>query len=517
MLFSPSIKHRFAVSVTANLLRALCTFLNGVLLARVLDPSGYGDMGFLLGSFAAYRSMLDMGTSNAFYTFIARQRQPRGFYCAYFVWLALQFAVTALGICLILPGRIVDQIWIGHSRGLILLAFTVAFFQQPLWQSIGQIGEATRRTAEVQLMNIGVVFGQLLFVVILLADGRLTLANVFIAQCLQYTLMCAVAWRVLSIRKGNDTRPSPRPEARWFHLMLTDYGRYCRPLIVLSVANCLYDFADKWLLQRSSGARQQGLYQIGYQFATISLLATTSLLNIFWKEIAEAKAAGNTARVAEIYRKASRGLIMVSAAVSGLLVPWSREIVGILLGASYLPAAPILSLMFLYPIHQSMGQIGGTMLLAGSETAVYTVLCLGMMLVSIPSSFLLLAPPDWPLSPGLSLGGIGLAMKVVLLNILSVNVMACVIARRHKWRWDWRHQIGAISCALLSGYCARLAGVVFAGSYSHQARLLTSLHFAVSAVIYLTLMGVALYTWPSLIGVDRAQARQWLWKVLPAR
>lgn len=83
------------------------------------------------------------------------------------------------------------------------------------------------------------------------------------------------------------------------------------------------------------------------------------------KEIAEARARGEHGRVAILYTKINRGLVILSAVIAGLLLPWAKQIVAILLGPTYVKAWPILAIMFLYPIHQSMGQIGGTMFMAG--------------------------------------------------------------------------------------------------------------------------------------------------------
>jgi O-antigen/teichoic acid export membrane protein len=48
-----------------------------------------------------------------------------------------------------------------------------------------------------------------------------------------------------------------------------------------------------------------------------------------------------------------------------------RAIVNIFLGSVYAHAWPVLAIMLLYPIHQSMGQIRGTMLFASGQTHRY--------------------------------------------------------------------------------------------------------------------------------------------------
>src|SRR5260221_9055077 len=106
MLHSTSVKTRFLVSLGSNSIRSIIGLVSGVLIARGLNPSGYGDLMFLLGSFVAIRSLLDMGSSNAFYTFLSRHTQGHRFYLSYFAWLALQFVITLFFVALIIPDSV---------------------------------------------------------------------------------------------------------------------------------------------------------------------------------------------------------------------------------------------------------------------------------------------------------------------------------------------------------------------------------------------------------------------------
>ena len=144
-----SVKKRFAVSFASNALRAGLSFLAGLVVARGLGPGDYGRLMFLLGSFVSIKSLLDLGTSNAFYTFISQAKRPLRYYSFYLLWLAVQFLVTAAAVALLLPDSVVRGMWVGEGRGIILLAFAASFFQQQLWQTVNQIAEAARKTVRV--------------------------------------------------------------------------------------------------------------------------------------------------------------------------------------------------------------------------------------------------------------------------------------------------------------------------------------------------------------------------------
>src|SRR5438477_7907587 len=82
---------RIGATLVANLLRAAFSFVSAIMIARGLGAAGYGDLNFLLGSFAAMSQLLDLGTSSAFYTFISQRRRSLSFALIYTGWMTFQF------------------------------------------------------------------------------------------------------------------------------------------------------------------------------------------------------------------------------------------------------------------------------------------------------------------------------------------------------------------------------------------------------------------------------------------
>lgn len=503
-----SVKRRFAVSFASNALRAALSFLAGLVVARGLGPEDYGRLMFLLGSFVSIKSLLDLGASNAFYTFISQSRRPPAYYAWYLLWLAAQFALTAGAVALLLPDSVVRAMWVGEGRGLILLAFAASFFQQQLWLTVNQIAEAARKTVRVQALNLAVAAAYLAGVWLLTHYSSLSVKAVLALLALQYLAASLLAWRLLG-----PSEPAPE-EAVTFGGMLRKYRDYCAPLAALSAATFLYDFADKWMLQRFGGAAQQGFYQVAYQFAAVSVLATASILNIFWKEIAEAQKQGNLQRVGALFRKVSRALYMFGAVVSGFLIPWSREIVSAFLGPQYAPSAAVLGLMFVFPLHQSLGQIGSTMLLAAERTRLYLFVSVAIMVANFPVTYFLLAQPGAAV-PGLGLGAMGMACKMVFLNMIAVNGIFLLLARAYGWKFEWAWQAAGLGLALAAGALAKLAaGLVFAAPEA-APRLALLPPFLLSGALYLGAMFLLLRAFPGLAGLAREEFDWYLAKLRP--
>ena len=510
MLDDSSLSTRFLVSLASNATRSLLGFVSGMLVARGLSPAGYGDLTFLLGSFVAVRSLLDMGSSNAFYTFISQQRRARSFYRAYCLWLVLQFFVILCAVGLIMPDSLLARAWLGRARYVVLLSFVASFLQQQVWQTVNQIGEASRKTVRVQVIGMVVAVIHLAVVSLLFELKSLSVSFMFLLIIAEY--LGAAIWALWFLRSKLALVQGKEPVPAASRGMLDEYWVYCKPLVILSLVTFCYEFADRWMLQRFGGAIQQGFYQVAFQFSAVSLLATSSILNVFWKEVAEAHGRGDAERLALIYRRVSRGLVMVGAIISGFLIPWTDQIVHVFLGDSYLLAAPALLIMFFFPIHQSMGQISGTMMLACGQTRSYMVISVIFMALSLPVSYLMQAPPSGTLVCGLGMGALGMALKMVLLNIVSVNVQAWVIARYSKWRFDWFYQVVGIASVLALGYASRLA----IGALWHLDASMAPLQLAVpvlaAAALYAGMVLGLLWMMPWLMGAQRAEIRSFLAK-----
>lgn len=495
-----AIKARFFVSVAANAFRAGVTFTTGILIARGLSPSGYGDLAFLLGSFVAIRVLLDMGSSSAFYTFLSQRTRGRQFYQFYFSWLALQFIITLACVTFIIPANLFWKIWQGHSHEIVALAFVATFVQQQIWQMIGQIGEASRKTKKVQLLNVSVAVINLLIIGLLLLSNAMSLERVLSVTVSLYSIAIFLGYYLLKT-PNEETAQEEMNHAQ----MLREYWVYCKPMLGFAVISFMYSFADKWMLQKFGGPIQQGFFQVATQFAQVSLLATVSILNIFWKEIAEASAKGDSARVAILYQKVTRGLVMLSAIVAGLLMPWSKQIVAALLGPAYSEAWPVLAIMFLYPIHQSMGQIGGTMFMARGNTKRYVFLSSAIMLfVSLPLAYFSLAPSSGMLIPGLGLGAIGMACYMVLSGIIGVNIQAWVLARDGGWRFNGAFQIIGIPLMLGFGYITKmLIGLIWNLDKASPTDLI--IPAVCTCIIYAPLVFLAVWRFPWMFGLEKKE------------
>lgn len=498
-----SARSRFAFSLGANLAKALIGFFTGMVVARGLGPEQYGKMMFLLGTFTALRQFLDVGSSTALFTFLSRRPRSKRFVTWFAVWLAVQFLVPLLAVGLLFPTAWLDLIWKGEQRSLVVVAFLAAYMQSTLWSVMMQMGESQRLTRMTQGLSTGIAGLHLLLVVICWWQNWLDIRVILIAM--------AAEWAAAAALIGTQLRFLP-PDSQedGFNDVLKEFARYCLPIIPYSWIGFAYEFADRWLLQNYGGSAHQAYYAIAFQFGAIAAIATSSILNVFWKEIAEAHQQGKMERVALLYRKVSRGLFLTAAAVAGFLAPWSKEILQLSLGPAYLGGASALTIMFFYPLHQSMGQIGGTMLYATGRVRAQVLIGMLFMVGSIVITYFVLAPED-ALPAGLGLGAAGLAAKMVIMQFFAVNAIAFYLARSLKMPFDWAYQpLSGLGCLGLGWMAHAAAGWLPVADTNVWVGMLGA------ALLYLGLVSTLVWLAPVLAGLERDEIALSMRSVGPA-
>jgi hypothetical protein len=119
------------------------------------------------------------------------------------------------------------------------------------------------------------------------------------------------------------------------------------------------------------------------------------------------------------------------------------------------------------------------------------------MALGIVVTYFVLAPPDAS-SPGFGLGSGGLAGKMVIMQLLAVNVIAIYLARSLQVEFDWVYQPVSLLICLGMGW---LAYVIPQWSFGIGAQGWVGM--LVSAMFYLMMIIGTVWLTPSLAGLSR--------------
>ena len=179
-----------------------------------------------------------------------------------------------------------------------------------------------------------------------------------------------------------------------------------------------------------------------------------------------------------------------------------NEIIILFLGDKYISGVATLTLMFLYPIHQSLGQINGSLLYATEKTKVHVNIGIFFMSFSILTVYFMLAPSNLIL-PGLNLGSDGLAIKMVIMQLIQVNITGYVISRIFGWKFDWVYQIFIIITVIFLGWTSKFLITSF-----FSIGIISM--FSLSFFIYIIMILSSIYFMPWLLSLTKTELRNGL-------
>ena len=447
-----SILKRASFTAVSNIIRAVISFYTVIILAKSLGPLDYGRMTFLLSTFIAIKSLLDMGTSSAFFTFLSRKRMSFYFVRNFWLWVLLQFLISLIVVGFILPQSSIEAIWKGETRLLVILALIAVFMQFTVWPIASQMAEASRENIKVQKVNLLTTCFHSSIIVFLASNESISLKVIFCVILIEWSLAGFIVSRFYKynisdyhVQTSDDV--SSNKVFRSFIL-------YCLPFIPYVWLGFASEFADRWILQSFGGAVEQAYFSIGLQFASIALIATASVVKIFWKEVAELNENGHVEEIKNFFLISSRSIFIFTALLGCYLVPCSEYIIVSLLGNDYINGSFALSVLFIYPIHQSLGQISSTIFLAIGLTTSYVVIGCFHCIVSIIIAYIVVAPND-AIVPGLGLGSKGLAIKMIVVQFISVNCYQYWLSKKLSIKYDFSFQLFWIINFIIIGYVSK--------------------------------------------------------------
>jgi len=166
--------------------------------------------------------------------------------------------------------------------------------------------------------------------------------------------------------------------------------------------------------------------------------------------------------------------------------------------------------MFFYPIHQSMGQITGTMLMAMGKTRIKSYVGIFFMIISIITAYIVLAPNDLFI-PGLNLGASGLAIKMIACQFIEVNLMAFFISRFINTAYDWGHQLIVLFSLLPLGLLIKFFMELLVSILSYPVNIVFVM--AASGVLYFICVALLVRFFPNIVGLNKehiSQSISWL-------
>ena len=497
-----SLKKRYFFKLMNNLVGLFVGILTQSIVPRALGPAAYGNFSFLTDFFWQAVGFLNLNSSTFFYTKLSQQQTEKGLINYYSLFLLSLGIVLCLFIFCSFVSGFDAYLWPEQVPAFVLMAAIWAFLRFNNDVLI-LVSDALGLTVKSELAHLIVKISGVPVLLLLFWSDWINLTNYFFYT---FLIIGVSIFLLFSIIQRNKFLFTTKCQLNRFQAKAytVEFYRFCSPLVVFTGISTLQYILDRWFLQKFSGSTQQGFYGLAYQIGAICFLFVSAMIPLVMREYAIAFKEKDRAELRRLFSLFCPMLYSIAAYFGCFIAVEAEKLILIFGGQAYSAALVPITIMCFYPIHQTYGQLNASFFYATSRTKTYRNIGIFAVISGLPLTFFLLGPKTLG---GLQAGATGLAIKMVLIQIVAVNVQLWYNSRLLKLSFArfCGHQIIVPLCFLT---------IAIIGSYSVAKGLPTAhfiIQFIVSGFIYTISILLLLLAFPRLMALTKADLAE-LWR-----
>lgn len=410
-------KKHLIFKIFTNLVKIPVNLILNALFPRLLGAINYGNFDFLNDSANKVIGFFDTGTSIAFYTRLSQNNQDN--FLIKFYWWIVSILVFAYFIFIFGSGifNFTQYLWPNQSFYFVLLSAILGIltFISSTIILIMDASNLTVRSEKIRMAQL--LISLFIFSFISIFFKKINLEFFFYAQFLIIIFLivgcCTVLYKKkISIYTNERITRSLRLNYSLY------FWKFSNPLLVYSAISLIVGIGSRWILQQYGGAIQQAYFGLASKIGSFVLLFTTALMPLLMREFSKLYGKNDFISLSRLYVLSFKGLYFISLLIS-IIVFFNADFISTMLGGlEFKKSTIVLSIMAFYPIHQSLGQINGSIIYSTQRNKEYRNVGILLMPLGLILAFFLIAPIEFY---GLNLGAKGLAIQMLLIQILIVN------------------------------------------------------------------------------------------------
>lgn len=490
-----SLKRRYFFKLLTNFVGMVIYLISQAIIPRGLGPKAYGDFNYLSNFFSQIVNFFDMGASIGFYTKLSQRQKELGLVSFYLYFTGIVSLGVIFFVSLVSSNPIHTRLWPAQEMLFIYMAAVWGIFT---WvaQVFNKIADAYGLTVSTEIARILQKVLGMILIILLYISNRLNLTNFFYYHYLTLFFLCVAFVYVLQSH-GYFMKHGWTLSLIQIKGYIKEFYQYSHPLFSYTVVSLIVSIFERWLLQVYGGSVQQGFYSLSYQIGAACFLFTSAMTPLFMREISIAHGNDNIVKMASLFRRHVSLLYSIAAYFSCFIAVQADKVIYIFGGNQYKDAAMAVTIMAFFPIHQTYGQLSGSIFYATGRTALYRNIGVIFIILGAPVTYFLIAPNgQW----GLDAGATGLAVKMVLLQFLGVNVFFYFNAKYLKLSFFKYvvHQIACIICLLAIAVTATTGVDRLVGTHANVI-----FNFLLAGFVYSILVITFVYYIPAIFGLKR--------------
>ena len=489
-----SLQKRYFYKLSTNIFSLPIGFLMMVIIPRGLGVVKYGNFNFLTNFFTQLIGFFNLNTSLGFYTKLSKNPKNSSLVSFYLVFCALTSFLMFLFVLLIIFFNGYKKIWIDQKIQFIWMGFFWAVLLQ-LNQTINQILDAHGLTVKsekaiIKQKIIGLVLLGFLFFL-----NKINLYTFFTYHFLMFFIIYFLWWQVLKQNNVNLFSLKTLNKKKIKRYILEFY-KYSHPLFIYSLFALFAGIADRWFLQFFSGSTEQGYYSFGLKVSAVIFLLSKSMTPLFMREFSIALDKKDNLRIRNLFQKLIPQFYFISCFISIYFYVNSDIFSVLFAGYEFKGASSSIAIMAFYPIHQSLGQLSGSIYYASGRTKTYSKIGILGMITGLSLSFILIGPEKFG---ALDLAAIGLALKMVINQVFTVNIQL----------WYNCKFLKVSFFHFLLYQVFTFFGLMMAAFYTKTIVLFLTksliLQFFFSMLLYFLLIFIIIYIFPNIIKTSKKE------------
>ena len=471
---------------------------------RALGPVQYGNFTFLNQFFNPIMPFITFNSSLAYLTKFSKRPKEKKLATFYFSFLIAVFIMLLLFIGMSHWTGMQDHFW--PEQETIIIFFSASFiFLSFLYNSFfSNTVDALGLTVHLEKIRIlQRIIGALLLVT-LFTLGILNIKTFYFYHYLVIGLFIISIVIFLRRRIGvsqsfNSTMNLTKKEIIGY---IKEFYQYCLPLFTFSIIILIFGVFSPWFFQKIAGSTQFGYFGLANKVGTVCILFTTSLVTIFMRDTSISWSNKDTRTIRNMVRTYFPMFFSISAIIAMFFSSQSSRVTYLFGGDQFAQGSTAMMIMLFYPIHQTYGQLAGSLYYSMDRTKVYRNIRMTMPFVNTPLFLFLISPEKYH---GLNLGAVGYAISSVIGQVISINVLLFFNMRFLGLRYkDFLfHQFYSIGIFfILARFTLKLFDnlVVFKQDFINNIFV-----FGISGIVYLLLVGMVIFLFPKIVGLERGK------------
>lgn len=499
------LRKRYIYKVLASLAGLVANLFIYSIVPRALGPASYGNFNFLSHFFSQLVEILD-GRSTVGALVKASQRpEEKGLVVSYIYYLMVITVVVFGAIYLLIDSQLGDILWPEQEASYIYLA---AAWGMLIWYHtiLQRLCDAYGYTVLAEKVKMAQKAASIILLLGLYFFGALNLLTFFLYYNLTLIFLVIgfgfVLYRFGKLPLPEDFKALSFQGVRSY---IHEYYIYTFPLLIYIVLEAFTSIVDRWLLQFSSGSREQGFFSLGFQISAISALFVFSIAALIEREFSIAHGRKDFSQLRHLFNRYIPLLFSFAAYFSCFTVFHAMDIIGVFAGEKYTDSYLVIVIMSAFPIFFTFGRILGSIYFATNQNKLYRNQGLLFFSLGMVLSYFLVGPKEFG---GFGWGAVGLAIKIVCVYGALVVVQfhsICRILKINPWP-HWLCQALVVFFFLVLSFASFKISALF-------PNMLVFLRIGLGGVLYSLGVIAIIITFPKLFGLldsDFTEALSWV-------